>query len=361
MIVKVTHSMLQICTLLILVFTSSHGLALNSTMSRILTESDPCDSSISSSEGFKDYFADLSHIYSKGSPLGDKGEIGTCLQEHKKCGWASPPTNKDLPLLVISVGLEGAGHHLWTELMEKPVFDCVWINARHYKRDIGDGVARTTPELLEKGFREQFAMRKQSGKPMCKSIYDAEDSFPTGAIRKTGRIFMSPDLVNLQKLDGKLFRIKYLIILRNVTDTAMSAFRRNFFSEIDTGLRTVEHTMIYIQAALQNVPCHQIFLAHYEHVLHSPHKYIEPLAKFMELNSINKQMLKRRLDNLPGKGKFPNRKTHKLTQYPDCKKQGLGGDLNACYKFLEARMARFFNDRAFMWPTFAGDGFSLKE
>jgi hypothetical protein len=119
---------------------------------------------------------------------------------------------------------------------------------------------------------------------------------------------MSPDLVNLQKLDGKLFRIKYLVILRNVTDTAMSAFRRNFFSEIDTGLRTVEHTMIYIQAALQGVPCHQIFLAHYEHVLHSPHKYMEPLAKFMELNSNGKQMLKRRLDNLPGKGKFPNRK-----------------------------------------------------
>jgi hypothetical protein len=50
-----------------------------------------------------------------------------------------------------------------------------------------------------------------------RSIYDSEDSFPTGAIRKKGRVFMRPDLVNLQKLDGVLFNIKYLIILRNIT------------------------------------------------------------------------------------------------------------------------------------------------
>lgn len=28
---------------------------------------------------------------------------------------------------------------------------------------------------------------------------------------------MHPDIVNLQKLDGKLFHIKYLVILRNLT------------------------------------------------------------------------------------------------------------------------------------------------
>ena len=50
---------------------------------------------------------------------------------------------------------------------------------------------------------------------VCRTIFDSEDSFPTGAIRKRGRIFMRPDIVNLQMLDGKLFNIKYLIILRN--------------------------------------------------------------------------------------------------------------------------------------------------
>jgi hypothetical protein len=158
----------------------------------------------------------------------------------------------------MSVGLEGAGHHLWTSLFAKPVFDCVWPNARHYQRDIGDGVPRTTVKQLSDGFKEQFKLRMESGQSPCTTIFDSEDSFPTGAIRKQGRIFNRPDLINLQKLDGVLFNIKYLVISRNVTDTALSALRRNFFSAIDPEIRTVEHTLTYIEAALRGVPCHKV-------------------------------------------------------------------------------------------------------
>ena len=56
-----------------------------------------------------------------------------------------------------------------------------------------------------------------SGKAPCKTIYDAEDSFPTGAIRKTGRVFLRPDIINIQALDGVIFNVKYLIIVRNTT------------------------------------------------------------------------------------------------------------------------------------------------
>ncbi len=52
---------------------------------------------------------------------------------------------------------------------------------------------------------------------VTRSIFDAEDSFPTGAIRKKGRVFMHPDIHNIQQLDGDLFDVKYLIILRNTT------------------------------------------------------------------------------------------------------------------------------------------------
>ena len=76
---------------------------------------------------------------------------------------------------------------------------------------------RSTVQHLQQGISEQFAARKDTGLPPCNSIYDAEDSFPTGAIRKTGRVFMRPDLVHLQQLDGVLFNLKYLIIERNVT------------------------------------------------------------------------------------------------------------------------------------------------
>lgn len=145
------------------------------------------------------------------------GEDGTCLPVHRECGWPKTQENSKLPLFVLSVGLEGAGHHLWTEIFQKPVFDCVWTNGRHYNREIGDGIPRTTLQVAYQGFKEMFSMRAQSGLPPCKSIYDAEDSFPTGAIRKNGRVFMRPDLINLQAMDGIMYNIKYLIILRNTT------------------------------------------------------------------------------------------------------------------------------------------------
>ena len=111
-----------------------------------------CDpDSVKGNAGLDRYFDGMWRIYKS---LQDS----TCLPVHKACGWPTshnPPSRKSLPLMVLSVGLEGAGHHLWTEMMAKPLFDCVWINARHYRRDVGDGVARTSPEELKAGFQEQ--------------------------------------------------------------------------------------------------------------------------------------------------------------------------------------------------------------
>jgi hypothetical protein len=311
---------------------------------------DFCDSSTKDNKGFKRYFDGMNSIY-KGT------EHNTCLAAHMECGWpAVKKTQKDLPLLVLSVGLEGAGHHLWTEILNEPVFDCVWINARHYRRDIADGVPRTTAEELGEGLKEQFKLRKESGMPKCKKIYDAEDSFPTGAIRKSGRIFCRPDLINVQKLDGILYNIKYLIIARNVTDTALSALRRNFFLGVDIELRTVEHTLTYIEAALRGVPCHRTFIAHYEHTLADPIAFINPLAAFLELDSNAKIELSKRLTR---KGKFPSRKKHKLTQYSECKAAGLESNVHKCSNMITEKLDNFFMDRNYMWPTFAANGFDF--
>ena len=107
-----------------------------------------CDPSAQNNPEFQSYFGGMSTIY--------KGQTGsTCIQNHMECGWPSisrtGKSAKELPLLVLSVGLEGAGHHLWTEILSEPVFDCVWVNARHYRRDIADGVPRATSAELEEG------------------------------------------------------------------------------------------------------------------------------------------------------------------------------------------------------------------
>jgi hypothetical protein len=311
------------------------------------------------------YNRDESLVYNNGIKTGTLGSK-TCLSKQKLCGWSKTPVDKkNLPLFVISVGLEGAGHHLWTDLLNMPIFDCVWKNGRHYKRNIGDGVPRTTISELKQGFIDMFKLRKKAA---CKTIFDSEDSFPTGAIRKSGRMFNRPDIVNLQELDGVLINVKYLLIMRNVTDTAMSALRRNFVTNVDAELRAVEHTLSYLESSLQKVPCDKIFIAHYEHVIEQPMDYLDPLASFLELTSdggggvggdgsnIGYNELKSRLNK---QGKLVSRKAHKLTQYHDCKEAGLQ-DVASCYKAVSNLADKFFKDRAYMWPTFAGNGFDWK-
>jgi len=122
----------------------------------------------------------------------------------------------------------------------------------------------------------------------------------------------------------------------------MSALRRNFFSQIDLELRTVEHTLTYIESALKQVPCDRVFIAHYEHALANPGElqddiyfscsccllfyitytdhhlsssyafiactvgdFIEPLSEFLELGSRQKQALEQRMKKT---GKKPSRK-----------------------------------------------------
>lgn len=98
-----------------------------------------CDQKSSSNNGYAKYFEAMKSIYLNSID-------NTCLPQHISCGWPSERSNS-LPLFVLSIGLEGAGHHLWTQLLEQPVFDCVWINGRHYQRDIADGVPRSQQSI----------------------------------------------------------------------------------------------------------------------------------------------------------------------------------------------------------------------
>ena len=142
----------------------------------------------------------------------------------------------------------------------------------------------------------------------------------------------------------------------NQQDTALSALRRNFFTSVDSQLRTVEHTLTYIESALKGVPCHRIFIAHYEHALKDPKAFLEPLSVFLELDSKAKNALLQRLSK---KGKFPSVKVHKLTQFEECKKAGLEGNLVGCSNLITGMLDNFFHDRKFMWPTFAANGFNF--
>ena len=84
--------------------------------------SEKCDLGAHEKDSYSKYFSAMKTIYGN---LYDQ----TVLDQQKTCGWSSPPKqNPDLPLFVLSVGLEGAGHHLYSSLLKTPVFDCVWVS-----------------------------------------------------------------------------------------------------------------------------------------------------------------------------------------------------------------------------------------
>jgi len=43
------------------------------------------------------------------------------------------------------------------------VLECSWINGRHYFRDIGDGVPKTTTKQLAEALQEQLRLRAATG------------------------------------------------------------------------------------------------------------------------------------------------------------------------------------------------------
>ena len=80
---------------------------------RRLSSTTGCDSSKVNHAGYEKYFKGMDSIH-RGK------EEGTCLPVHKGCGWQKPPSGKtsvknNLPTFVLSVGLEGAGHHMYVD------------------------------------------------------------------------------------------------------------------------------------------------------------------------------------------------------------------------------------------------------
>jgi hypothetical protein len=120
-----------------------------------------CDYGASKHPGYASYFKGMNKLY-------QRIEKETCLPAHRECGW--PHSSKKLPQFVLIIGLEGSAHHFWTKLLYSPVFDCVWVNSRHYRRDVGDGVPRRTPKELRSGILEQMDIREREAPPRCRFL-----------------------------------------------------------------------------------------------------------------------------------------------------------------------------------------------
>mmetsp|Transcript_13286 Transcript_13286/g.24538 ORF Transcript_13286/g.24538 Transcript_13286/m.24538 type:complete len:602 (-) Transcript_13286:131-1936(-) len=319
------------------------------------------------------YFSALSRIYARAGNIQE-----TCVPQYQACGWPRGDTNRGpdhdqqrpLPLLVVAIGGEGSGHHTWSNLMDG-VVDCILTETNQFKyrlikkkatpsadnkkqRGRNKDKVFLTEKVLE-GFPHLTAEElgqhmHQQVPPNCRTSFDALDSFPYGVTESRGRQMNHPDLVNLQQLDGIAFRLKYLVLVRNATDSTMSALGRRFVKNVDAAVRTVEMSLAYMDAALRGVPCHKTLIAYFEHVKARPADIVAPLAQFLELDDRGAQVLKSKLFAMSSRS-FSKR-TYDYDYLGLCK--GLQG--MACNDRVRMHINDFLERRAYMWPTFAGHG-----
>jgi hypothetical protein len=196
------------------------------------------------------YFKGIKKIFTK-------EKLPFCLQEQKAKGWISPANGRTaLPLYVIAVGTEASGHQMWKMLLDTPIFDCIWVHSllplclvlshslyqplpSKSEPSAGSHLSKSgfpylTSEDLEDSLSSQLVLSSRIASKDCKSvisclafgliahslirtIYDAFSSFPFGTPKDQARVFNHPDLINLRKLDGVLFNVKYLVLSRNIT------------------------------------------------------------------------------------------------------------------------------------------------
>lgn len=326
-----------------------------------------CDLQVAGSS-YRPYFNALARIYAHTGSIQE-----TCVPQYHACGWPRADTTsreRPLPLLVVAIGGEGSGHHTWSNLMDG-VVDCILTETNQFKyhlmkkkatpsadnkkqrgrtkekvfltEKVLDGFPHLTAEELGQHMHQQVP-------PNCRTAFDALDSFPYSLTESRGRQMNHPDLVNLQQLDGIAFRLKYLILVRNATDSTMSALGRRFVKNVDAAVRTVEMSLAYMDAALRGVPCHKTLIAYFEHVKARPADIVAPLAQLLELDERRTQVLKNKLFAMSARS-FSKR-NYDYDYLGLCK--GLQG--MACNDRVRMHINDFLERRAYMWPTFAGHG-----
>lgn len=313
---------------------------------------DYCDSTASSNSDYSKYFKALRDIYA------DVAIEQTCVPAYMQCGW--PVVKSDLPLLVFAVGGEGSGHHVWQTLLTN-VLDCVWQASDHYtnirqgNKIVLTGFPHLEPETLFQSLAAEYKKRKNSNNKPCRQVFDAIDSFPYGLVKFGGRAMNHPDLRNIQSLDGVLFNIKYLILVRNLTDSAVSALGRRFVQNIDEAVRTSEQNMVYMEAAMRGVPCHKTFVVHFEHLRSDPASLVDPLSAFLQLeSSVSRDVLRRNLQDSAKKSSSHRKRQYRFPGMTVCKSLTDAG----CYRMVWNIINNFFMKRKVMWPTFAGNGYN---
>eukprot|EP00850_Spirogloea_muscicola_P006980 SM000034S12734 [mRNA] locus=s34:482360:484600:- [translate_table: standard] len=202
-----------------------------------------------------------------------------------------------LPTVVIFAGVEGSGHKFFEQVFRnlpvnftvvqfEPELHLTALDSQFVSKEAKHKAAADSgcPKLpyarpLVEYVREMSLRLAAAGKgPYLR----ARDSYPMGRVRTP---LARPDLVSFLELDGLLFKLKVVVIMRNLAAAVRSAFRAGYHSD-DLGLqvRIVEDEMVYLDASVRMLPCGSYIVLDFDKVLERPELLAGGLAEFLELD-----------------------------------------------------------------------------
>lgn len=129
--------------------------------------------------------------------------------------------------------------------------------------------------LMDFAEHMEALLAANSGGPYVRS----RDSFPLGRIRTP---LARPDIVNMIHLDGHLFHLKVVVLLRDLADAVRSAARMGYHGN-DVGLqvRIVEDSMTHLDSVVRMLPCSQYIVLDFDKVSQQPEVAAESFAQFI--------------------------------------------------------------------------------
>ncbi|EGD72339.1 hypothetical protein PTSG_00360 [Salpingoeca rosetta] len=199
---------------------------------------------------------------------------------------------KPLPKFVFVAGVEGSGHHALLSVWEKLKEDSVPLELIVYDQVFHQlGVenhasyhySRISLEEREAAMRPVFEHAAQRGA----TVIDAQNSYPMGQFAGS---LAHPDLLQLAKLDGKLFDLRVIVLYRNPTDAVLSAVRRfrsedgpSKYKNSQFQARMVAESLVAINNALPHLSCGKWTMLQYEDFVHNPRLLAGPFARLLGL------------------------------------------------------------------------------
>eukprot|EP00049_Salpingoeca_infusionum_P009026 m.149849 g.149849 ORF g.149849 m.149849 type:complete len:799 (-) comp14209_c0_seq2:251-2647(-) len=233
----------------------------------------------------------------------------------------TPTTSTDLPIFVLVVGIEGAGHHametVWHGLEEFYDLHFIGYNPGLHSFAKEADVSKAYQYSSADFERHRKQIRNLLKKPWVrgkKLIIDSRDSYPEGF--GVGAL-AHPDLLYLSMLDGDVIDLRVLVMSRDIVDCTMSAVRRFQVGEFQYKnaqfqARAVSENLALINNALRSIPCGKYMVLPYEKFVHQPKAYS---AQLSELLSVQKQYMDQCFHGL----KAPSDKTYTEEQQQERK------------------------------------------